>query len=55
MLLAIALCKMVNLILTILLDWLGEILSINRKSHEIPYMMTLWLFGTLQSYGFAKL
>ena len=46
---------MANLVLTTLLNWLGEMLSINRKSHIIDQMMTLWIFDTPKSWAFGKI
>ena len=40
---------------TILLSWLGEMLSINEKSHVIYHLMTLQLFGTPKNCAFGKI
>ena len=40
--------------LTILLNWLGDILNINRRSHIICHIMTLQLFDILKNCAFRK-
>ena len=48
------LCKTVNLMPTTLLDWLDEMLSRNRKSYVMCYVMISWLLRALKSYAFKE-
>ena len=45
---------MVNLVLIILLSWLGIIFSMNGRSHGICQMITLQLFSNAKSCAYWK-
>ena len=38
-----------------LLDWLGRMLNVNRRSHVIGHVMTLWIFGAPKSCAFGEI
>ena len=40
--------------LTILLGWLGKMLSVNGRSHVIDHVMIIRIFGTPKSCAFGK-
>ena len=46
---------MANLVLIILLGWLGGIHSVNEKSHVIGHIMTLQIFNTPKSCAFREI
>ena len=48
-------CKMANLVLTILLDWLEEMVNMSGKSYMIGYMMIIRIFGTSKSFTFEEI
>ena len=47
-------CKTTNLVLITLLDWSGEMLNVNIRSHEMGHVMTTQIFSALKNCAFRE-